>query len=70
MTQDGITTKAWTTQDGQTRSGMRIDKKYRHKLLRNRIYLGEISHKGSWYPGVHPAIIDPALWGRVHARLP
>ena len=69
LTLDGITTKAWTTQDGQTRAGTRIDKKYLHKLLRNRIYLGELSHKGSWYPGVHQAIIDPGLWGRVHEVL-
>ncbi len=40
LTAEGITTKAWTTQEGQTRSGTRIDKKYLHKLLRNRIYLG------------------------------
>ena len=33
LTAAGITTKAWTTQEGQTRSGARIDKKYMHKLL-------------------------------------
>ena len=69
LTAEGITTKAWTTQDGQTRSGARIDKKYLHKLLRHRIYLGELSHKGNWYPGAHPAIIDHGLWGRVHEIL-
>ena len=69
LTADGITTKAWTTQEGQTRSGTRIDKKYLHKLLRNRIYLGELSHKGNWYPGAHPPIIDRALWDKVHAVL-
>ena len=69
LTAEGITTKAWTTQEGQTRSGTRIDKKYLHKLLRNRIYLGELSHKGSWYPGAHPPIIDQALWDKVHAVL-
>ena len=69
LTTEGITTKAWTTQEGQTRSGTRIDKKYLHKLLRNRIYLGELSHKGSWYPGAHPPIIDQALWDKVHAVL-
>jgi site-specific DNA recombinase len=66
---EGITTKAWTTQEGQTRAGARIDKKYLYKLLRNRLYLGELSHKGNWYPGAHPAIIDPGLWGRVHEVL-
>jgi len=69
LTAEGITTKVWTTQEGQTRPGARIDKKYLHKLLRNRIYLGELSHKGNWYPGVHPAIIEPGLWGRVHEVL-
>ncbi|QKE40409.1 MAG: recombinase family protein [Ferrovum myxofaciens] len=69
LTAEGTTTKAWTTQEGQTRPGARIDKKYLHKLLRNRIYLGELSHKGNWYPGVHPAIIEPGLWGRVHEVL-
>ena len=69
LTAEGITTKAWTTQEGQTRSGTRIDKKYLHKLLRNRIYLGELSHKGNWYPGAHRPIIDRALWDKVHAVL-
>ena len=69
LTGEGITTKAWTTQEGQTRSGARIDKKYLHKLLRNRIYLGELSHKGNWYPGAHPPIIDSALWEKVHSVL-
>ena len=69
LTAEGITTKAWTTQEGQTRSGTRIDKKYLHKLLRNRIYLGELSHKGNWYPGAHPPIIDQTLWDEVHAVL-
>ena len=69
LTAEGITTKAWTTQEGQVRTGTQIDKKYLHKLLRNRIFLGEISHKGKWFPGVHAPIIDPALWGQVHAVL-
>jgi len=66
---EGLTTKAWTTQDGRTRKGVPFDKKYLYKLLRNRIYLGELSHKGSWYPGAHPAAIDHGLWGRVHEVL-
>jgi len=69
LTLEGITTKSWTTQEGQTRSGTRIDKKYLHKLLRNRIYLGELSHKGNWYPGAHPPIIEQELWDKVHAVL-
>ncbi len=69
LASDGITTKAWTTQDGQVRSGARMDKKYLFKLLRNRIYLGELSHKGSWFAGAHLPIIDHGLWGQVHEVL-
>ncbi len=43
--------------------------KYLHKPLRNRISLGELSHKGNWYPGAHPPIIDRELWDKVHAVL-
>ena len=69
LTREGVTTKAWTTQDGQARPGSRIDKKFLHKLLRNRTYLGEIGHKGSWFPGAHQAIIQSDLWSRVHEIL-
>jgi DNA invertase Pin-like site-specific DNA recombinase len=65
LTAEGITTKAWQTQDGRRREGTRIDKKYAHKILRNRIYRGEISLRGTWYSGVHPPIIDQPLWDQV-----
>lgn len=69
LTNDGITTKSWTTQEGKQRLGARIDKQYLFKVLRNRLYLGEISHKGIWYPGLHQAIIESDLWERVHSIL-
>ena len=69
LASEGITTKAWTTQDGQVRSGTQMDRKYLYKLLRNRIYLGELSHKGNWFPGAHAPIIDHGLWGQVHEVL-
>jgi hypothetical protein len=69
LTAENITTKAWTTQEGRVRTGTRIDKKYIHKVLRNRIYLGELSNRGQWYPGAHAPIIDQVLWDKVHAVL-
>lgn len=69
LTAEGITTKAWTTQDGRVRKGVRIDKRYLHKVLRNRLYLGELSNRGNWYPGVHMPIIGRELWDKVHALL-
>ena len=38
-------------------------------ILQNRIYLGEIVHKGQSYQGEHPPIIDRPLWEAVQAQL-
>ena len=38
-------------------------------LLQNRIYKGEIAHKGNFYPGEHAALIDADLWQQVQERL-
>src|ERR1700683_2316382 len=40
-----------------------------YKILQNRLYLGEIPHKGEFHPGEHAAIIDRELWDRVQAKL-
>ena len=40
-----------------------------HYLLTNPVYIGRIRHKELSYPGLHPAIIDQALWDRVQAKL-
>src|SRR3954469_6368330 len=49
--------------------GKLIDKGYLYKLLNNRVYVGEAMHKGTAYPGEHKAIVDRALWDRVHSIL-
>jgi site-specific DNA recombinase len=38
-------------------------------MLQNRIYRGEITHKGASYPGEHPAIVEQDLWDQVQAVL-
>jgi site-specific DNA recombinase len=38
-------------------------------MLQNRIYRGEITHKGNSYPGEHPGIIEQPLWDDVQAVL-
>ena len=38
-------------------------------LLSNRVYLGEVQHRGSYYPGEHRAIIEQPLWDAVQATL-
>ena len=69
LNDEGCTTKSRMTQDGTFRPGRRFDRGLIHKLLRNRIYLGDAVHKGTAYPGEHDAIVGQALWDRVHAIL-
>ena len=38
-------------------------------LLKNRIYRGEIVHKGTSYPGEHLSIVPADLWKQVEQRL-
>lgn len=66
---DGMTSKAWVTQDGKVRQGKPINKGLIYKLLNNRTYLGELRHKEEWYPSEHPAIIEQELWTHAHAIL-
>ena len=40
-----------------------------YDLLQNRIYIGEIEHKGKIYPGEHRGIVPPELWEQVQAQL-
>jgi DNA invertase Pin-like site-specific DNA recombinase len=51
------------------KQGKLVDKGYVYKLLNNRVYVGEAVHKGTAYPGEHEAVIERALWDRVHAIL-
>ena len=41
-----------------------------YRLLRNRLYIGEIEYDGQVYPGKHPPIIDRAVFDRANAMLP
>src|ERR1700716_712388 len=51
------------------KQGKLVDKGYLYKLLNNRVYVGEAVHKGTAYPGEHEAIVDRALWDKVHSIL-
>ena len=64
-----VLAKTLAAENVRTRRGKPIDKGFLYKLLNNRVYIGEAVHKGTSYPGEHEAIIDRALWDKVHAIL-
>ncbi len=64
---EGHTTKSWETQTGKFHHGRIIDQQYLFKLLRNRLYLGEITNKGEVFQGQHQAIITRGQWDAVEA---
>ena len=69
LDQNNIRSKRWTARSGKERGGYLYDPSGLSYLLRNRIYLGQITHKDKSYPGEHDAIIDTDLFEQVQDRL-
>lgn len=65
----GVRSKQRVTTSGKTVGGVVLSRGALFHMLRNRIYCGEIPHKGQTYPGQHSAIIEPALFDAVQAKL-
>lgn len=65
----GIRSKRRILADGTAYGGEKLSRGALYLMLQNRIYRGEITHKGNGYPGEHPAIVDKALWDKVQAIL-
>jgi site-specific DNA recombinase len=61
--------KQRTLTSGRVLGGCPFDRGALYHLLKNRIYRGEVVHKGTVYPGEHSAIVDEELWSAVQARL-
>jgi len=62
-------TKTRTLETDVTRGGLPFRVGHLYTILRNRLYRGEIQHKGSIYAADHAPIVDQALWDRVQAQL-
>jgi len=65
----GINSKSWTSAAGRVIGGKPFSRGAIYLILQNRIYRGEIVHKGQSHPGEHIPIIDQPLWDAVAARL-
>jgi site-specific DNA recombinase len=66
---DGILTKSRVLRDGRNYGDKNFSRGALYQMLRNRIYRGEITHRGKAYPGEHDEIIDAETFDRVAARL-
>jgi DNA invertase Pin-like site-specific DNA recombinase len=65
----GIRSKRRLLASGIPFGGQKLSRGALYLMLQNRIYRGEITHKGNAYPGEHQPIVDEALWSQVQATL-
>src|SRR5436190_7885473 len=64
----GLRSKERILTSGRVLGGCSFDRGALYHLLQNRIYRGEVLHKGVAYPGEHEAIVDEGLWLAVQTR--
>jgi DNA invertase Pin-like site-specific DNA recombinase len=69
LNEQGHRTKSWTTKKNVERKGGLWNKAHLYRLLHNRVYLGDVTHKGQSYKGEHLGIIEQTLWDKVHSIL-
>jgi DNA invertase Pin-like site-specific DNA recombinase len=65
----GIVTKVSRRRDGSTRGGIPFTKGPLAYLLRNRAYIGEVIHKGQYYPGEQEPVVPHDLFQAVQDEL-
>ena len=66
---EGFRSKQRTTRDGKVLGGQPFNRGALFYLLRNRIYLGLITHKSKTHPGLQLPIVDAALFDAVQQKL-
>jgi len=62
-------TKRWRTREGKEHPGRSFTKPTLMRLLRNVLYLGQVTHQGEVYAGEQQALVDKAVWQRVNEKL-
>ena len=65
----GIRSKRHVTEKGRILGDAAFSRGALFHLLQNRHYRGEVVHKAQTHPGLHPAIVDAALFEAVQKRL-
>ena len=69
LNERGIVSKRRVTAKGHELGGQPFSRGAMFHLLQNRVYVGDIVHKGKLFDGQHDAIVEPALFDEVQALL-
>jgi site-specific DNA recombinase len=69
LDQRGVRSKRRTYRGGRPYGQQPISRGPLYVILQNRIYVGDMVHKGKAYPGLQDAIIEPEMFDRVQAQL-
>jgi hypothetical protein len=62
LDRDGVRSKQRVSTGGRESGGHPFSRGVLYNLLSNPIYIGEIRHKGTSYPGQHRPIISRDVW--------
>jgi site-specific DNA recombinase len=65
----GLRSKHREGAGGRLVGSQRFSRGVLYLILQNRLYRGEVAHKGNVYPGQHEAIVDTGLWQIVLGKL-
>jgi site-specific DNA recombinase len=69
LDQERVKSKVRISATGNRSGGASYSRGALYDILQNRIYLGEIHHKGENHAGEHTAIVPRELWDRVQGQL-
>ena len=61
----GARTKTRTSASGREIGGKPFTKTVLHRVFHDRVYVGEVKHRGEWFPGEHEGIIEPVVFEAV-----
>ncbi len=65
----GVRSKVRVAKNGKRSGGESFSRGALYTLLRNPIYIGEVKHKETRYPGLHRPIIERAAWDKTDELL-
>ena len=69
LRQRGLVTRKRLLSSGTIRGCVPFTTGPLHQLLTNRIYIGELTHKGRSWPGEHEAIVERSIFDQVQLLL-